>query len=83
MTSESDVQTLTALELSRLAALFRGASLEKRIEVAAVYRQQLDSLHAIGWDESLPPEDELPEEYMPEWYLRRPAARISPEDWER
>lgn len=80
-----DIQTLTALELelSRLAALFRGASLEKRMAVAALYRQQLDSLHTMGWNESLPPEDELPEEDMPEWYLRRLAARVSPEDWKR
>lgn len=72
------------VELSRLAAVFRGTLPENRAAVAAQYRQLLHKLSEIGGDEALPLEDEMPDEDMPAWYQQKyPTLQMSPDDWER
>jgi hypothetical protein len=59
--------------LGELAGLWRGAygDQERQDETVQEYRAILARLYELGWDATLDIESELPEELMPEEYLRR------------
>jgi len=58
--------------LGDLAAEYRGTgSLERRELVVQEYGETLQRLYALGWDDLLDVESELPQSVMPGEYLKR------------
>lgn len=59
--------------LGDLAAEWRGSydQPEKQRAIVISYHQTLQQLYDLGWDAELDRESHLPEEYMPEEYIKR------------
>jgi hypothetical protein len=59
--------------LGNLAAMWRGSKgmPERRREIVKEYHDTMAKLYSLGWDAILDIDCELPDELMPEEYLRR------------
>jgi hypothetical protein len=65
--------------LSNLAAMWRYArrsnDIARQQELVRGYHDTLEQLYALGWDDGLDIEAELPHELMPEEYFQRAELR--------
>jgi hypothetical protein len=66
--------------LGDLAAEWRGSCEhpEKQQTIVITYHQTLRRLYDLGWDAELDLESHLPEEYMPEEYIKRNPGFFTP-----
>ncbi|NJN68779.1 MAG: hypothetical protein HC884_19795 [Chloroflexaceae bacterium] len=65
--------------LGTLAGMWRNAKrkgkVERQAEIVQEYHETMAQLYALGWDDALDIDAELPDEFLPEEYLRRTQQR--------
>jgi len=65
--------------LGTLAGMWRHAKITedsiRQKEIVQKYHETMAQLYALGWDDALDIDAELPDEFLPEEYLRRTQQR--------
>jgi hypothetical protein len=65
-------------DAKRISRTWQAATLpaQDRADAVREFGRLLAALHQVGWNGLLGWRDELPDEYLPEWYLARRAERL-------